>query len=328
MIRGYMATATSLLGCGVLLLVAAAPRVGIGRAEAAVPQSEPERVAGVGAAALALYVPLEPRLSVARESAEDPIGDAVTATRLRLEAGANTPAREVDRWAVRLAERSGESQAALARYAVYRPLILDALRRHRLPGDLAFLPWVESEWKPEATSRAGAAGLWQFMPGTARMYGLEVSSYVDERRDPVRSTDAAARHLADLRREMGDWHTALAAYNAGTGRVGRSIGHGAGSFWRGRSRLPAETRNYVPHVLAAARVGRRPAEWGLEAPATSPLDFQVAWTAPGTTLTQVAELYGTSDAALRALNPHLIRGMTPPDRRWAVRIPLAPSPVR
>ncbi|HEU4454545.1 MAG TPA: lytic transglycosylase domain-containing protein, partial [Longimicrobium sp.] len=229
------------------------------------------------------------------------------------------PAAEVDRWAVHLASDAESSEAALARYAVYRPLIQEALRRHALPLDLAFVPWVESEWKNEATSRAGAAGIWQFMAGTARGYGLEVSEYVDERRDPVRATEAAARHLAHLYRETGDWHAALASYNAGLGRAG----HTRGAFWRRRATLPRETRLYVPRVLAAARVGRAPDAWGLRPGAAPPLRFREVWVPGGTPLAAVAARVGAEPADVRALNPHLVRGTTPPGRRWPVRVPPA-----
>lgn len=193
-------------------------------------------------------------------------GGLLTEARVRLAGSTPGPGREVDRWAVRLATEARESEAALARYSVYQPLIRETLRKYRLPLDLAFIPWVESEWRTDTASVAGADGMWQFMPGTARGYGLEVSEYVDERRDPVRSTDAAARHLVDLYRETADWHTTLAAYNAGLGRAGRA----RGAFWRRRASLPAETRAYVPRVLAAARVGRAPGAWGLNPPSAPP----------------------------------------------------------
>lgn len=245
-------------------------------------------------------------------------GGPLEEARARLRRGGGGPAGEVDRWAVRLA-RLPESRQALSRYARYRPLIREALRAEGLPLDLAFVPWVESGWRNEATSRAGAAGMWQFMAATARAYGLEVSRYVDERRDPVRSTYAAARHLADLQRQTGDWHATLAAYNAGIGRAGRT----RGAFWSRRGTLPAETRAYVPRVLAAARVGRDPAAWGLAGTNSAPLGFREVWTPGGTPLGAVARAVGAAPGAVRDLNPHLVRGTTPPGRRWPVRVPLA-----
>jgi len=220
---------------------------------------------------------------------------------------------------VRLASERESSTAALRRYGTYRGLIQEALRHRQLPLDLAFLPWVESGWKNVGPNQAGAAGMWQLMPATARGYGLEVSAYVDERRDPVRSTVAAVHYLADLRDETNDWHTALAAYNAGTGRTGTS----RGAFWRRRRFLPAETRAYVPHVLAAARVGRSPEGWGLPATATRPYRFRILWTEGGTPLGTLASRIGVPARELAELNPHLIRGTTPPGRRWPVRVPVA-----
>ena len=314
--RAYVSGAAALLLLAAGLLSAAAPQLSAaGRATAPAADAPP---------------PVErPR---ARFPAAEPLpgrplpGSLLAAARAGLEDGGSGPSGEVARWAVRLASEKETSEAALARYAAYRPLIQETLGKHGLPLDLAFLPWVESEWRNEATSRAGAAGIWQFMAGTARGYGLEVSRYVDERRDPVRATDAAARHLADLYRETGDWHAALAAYNAGLGRAR----HTRGAFWKRRASLPRETRLYVPRVLAAARVGRAPEGWGLHTSAVPPLRFRELWVPGGTPLEAVAARAGAEPGAVRALNPHLIRGTTPPGRRWPVRVPgaaqLAGSP--
>jgi soluble lytic murein transglycosylase-like protein len=243
-------------------------------------------------------------------------GEDLSLARDRIAKGTLGPGREVDQWAIHLASERGGSEAALRRFSVYRALIQETLIRYDLPLDLAFIPWVESEWRNDTASVAGADGMWQFMPATARGYGLEVSYYVDERRDPVRATDAAARHLVDLFRETADWHTTLAAYNAGLGRA-----RGRGSFWRRRPSLPAETRAYVPRVLAAARVGRAPKQWGLNPPTAAPLRFREIWVAGGVSLASTASSIGVPAQALRELNPHLIRGMTPPGRRWPVRVP-------
>jgi soluble lytic murein transglycosylase-like protein len=242
--------------------------------------------------------------------------DGLAAARRRLASAPVGPDREVDRWALRLATNRGSSEAALQRFAVYRPLIQQTLRRYGLPNDLAYIPWVESEWRNDRVSHAGADGMWQFIPYTARGYGLEVSAYVDERRDPVRATDAAARYLRDLMQETADWHTTLAAYNAGLGRVGRG-----GSFWHRRRTLPAETRAYVPKVLAAARVGRAPGAWGLRPSAAPPLRFREVWFPGGTPLDSIAANLDLPAHTLRELNPHLVRSTTPPGRRWPVRVP-------
>ena len=309
--RRYVSGAAALLVLAAGLFAAAAPQLnaaGPGPARAAAAPwppaaAEPTREAGSARPGGPSGRPLP--------------GSLLAAARASLQRGGAGPSAEVDRWAVRLASEAEASQAALARYAVYRPLIQEALRRHALPLDLAFVPWVESEWRNEATSRAGAAGIWQFMAGTARGYGLEVSEYVDERRDPVRATEAAARHLADLYRETEDWHAALASYNAGLGRAG----HTRGAFWKRRATLPRETRLYVPRVLAAARVGRAPDAWGLRPGAAPPLRFREVWVQGGTPLEAVAARVGAEPGEVRALNPHLVRGTTPPGRRWPVRVP-------
>jgi soluble lytic murein transglycosylase-like protein len=306
--RHYVSGAAALLALALALLAAAVPRLNAaGRAEratAAGPSSGPAARAA-------------DRYDSARSPARPLPGSLLAAARERLREGGGGPSREVDRWAVHLASEPESSEAALLRYSMYRPLIQEALRKRGLPLDLAFVPWVESGWRNRATSRAGAEGMWQFMAATARGYGLEVSAYVDERRDPVRSTEAAARHLADLYRETGDWHAALAAYNAGLGRAA----HTRGAFWRRRASLPRETRLYVPRVLAAARVGRAPAAWGLTARAAAPLRFREVWVPGGTPLAGVAARVGAEPAAVLDLNPHLVRGMTPPGRRWPVRVP-------
>ena len=309
-IRRYVSGATALLLLATILFAAA-----VSQLEASAPSTGAEPV-----------VPAAPghRPRPSPAPAPDTVRRSLlAAARANLLHGGGGPAREVDRWALRLASDTASAESALGRFAVYRALIHEALRRHGLPTDLAYLPWVESEWTNEATSSAGAAGMWQFMAGTARAYGLEISKYVDERRDPVRASEAAARHLADLYRETGDWHAALASYNAGVGRAG----HTRGAFWKRRASLPRETRAYVPRVLAAARVGRAPEAWGLHVPPAPPLRFREVWVPGGTPLDALAARLGADPGRLRALNPHLIRGITPPGRRWPVRVPAAPVPA-
>jgi soluble lytic murein transglycosylase-like protein len=241
-----------------------------------------------------------------------------------------TPAAEVERWTRRLAvDQRADTRAAIERMARYEPLVYHALRERGLPTDLTYLALIESGYSPRATSRAGAVGIWQFMPETARAYGLEISEYVDERRDPVRSTFAAIRHLEWLHRQFGSWHLAAAAYNAGDGRVGRLLREllgGAGGdetlYWRIRSVLPAETREYVPKLLAAARIARSPGSHGIHDLAPRPpLRFRELPIEGGVPLSEVAARLGIDAGELRELNPHLIQGMTPPGRRWPVRVP-------
>ena len=159
----------------------------------------------------------------------------------------------------------------LKRSGRYEGMIRQKLRKAGMPEDLVYLSMIESGFNPNARSRVNAVGLWQFMAPTARGYGLRVDGYVDERRDPEKSTDAALRYLRDLHNELGSWYLAAAAYNGGGGRVGRALkaetGFGRGrsdaDFWRIRHRLPRETREYVPLMVAAALVGKEPEKYGL-----------------------------------------------------------------
>jgi len=140
--------------------------------------------------------------------------------------------------------------------AYYFPMFEEALDRYNLPQELKYMPVIESALNPRAFSRAGASGLWQFMYSTGKMYGLQVNSFIDERRDPVKATDAAARFLRDMYKIYGDWHLVIAAYNCGPGNVNKAIRRTGGkkNYWDIYYRLPRETRGYVPAYIAAAYV--------------------------------------------------------------------------
>ena len=176
-----------------------------------------------------------------------------------------------------------------------------------------------------------AVGLWQFMAPTARGYGLRIDSYVDERRDPEKSTDAALRYLRDLHDQLGSWYLAAAAYNGGDGRVsralkaetGRARGKTDADFWRIRHRLPRETREYVPLMLAAALVGKEPEKYGLGGVERwMPLEADTVSVPGGTGLGTVARAAGVEERDITRLNPHLVRKMTPPGSKpFPVRIP-------
>lgn len=145
-----------------------------------------------------------------------------------------------------------KAERILGRSIVYFPLFEEYLKKHNLPLDLKYLSVVESALAAKATSRVGAGGLWQFMPGTAKQYGLEINQYIDERSDPIKATEAAMLHLAKLYKRFKDWPLALAAYNSGSGRVRRAIRRsGRKDFWRLKRYLPRETRNYVPAFIGA-----------------------------------------------------------------------------
>lgn len=209
----------------------------------------------------------------------------------------------------------------LARGDQYETFIKEILRSHGLPTDLFHLAMIESGFVPTVRSRAGAVGLWQFMPGTGREMGLRVDSLVDERMDPVRSTRAAARHLRWLHRTLkGDWALAAAAYNAGSGRITRGLQNfGATSFWdlAQRGDLAQETRHYVPRLFAVTVIARDRQRFGF-APARAGAGFafdsiQVEYAVP---LDELASIAQVKPEVLRELNPHLVRQATPAGGYW------------
>jgi membrane-bound lytic murein transglycosylase D len=164
----------------------------------------------------------------------------------------NEDVRQYIKLYTELRRNSARRMLGLAEY--YFPLFEEALDRHGLPLELKYLPIIESALNPNAVSRVGATGLWQFMFTTGKMYGLEINSYIDERRDPVKATDAACRFLKDLYALYGDWSLVLAAYNSGPGNVNKALRRSGGKmdYWEVRDYLPRETRGYVPAFIGAA----------------------------------------------------------------------------
>jgi membrane-bound lytic murein transglycosylase D len=209
----------------------------------------------------------------------------------------------------------------------YRELFERTLAREGLPKDLFYVAMVESGFESGARSRVGAGGIWQFMPGAARAYGLEVSYWADTRRDPERSVEAAARYLKDLYVRFGSWPLVFAAYNAGYGAVLRSItSYNTNDFWeliKHESGLPWESSLYVPKILAAAIVGNNLAAFGFaEVACDPPFAFEEVEVPAGTALASIARAAGARADVVESLNPHLIRGRTPPDRgATRVRVP-------
>jgi membrane-bound lytic murein transglycosylase D len=209
----------------------------------------------------------------------------------------------------------GYLEDGLSRGARFLPMIQDVFRAEGLPLDLAYVPLVESAFKPNALSRAKAKGMWQFMSGTALENGLKHDWYIDERADPEKATRAAAKYLKTLYGMFGDWHLALASYNGGPGRVQTAMKRSRkDDFWElsASSRyLPRETRDYVPLILAAVIIARNPAQYGMniqpiEAPAIETVTLPKA-----TDLRRVAEWIGIPVQDLQDLNPELRRWTTP-----------------
>ncbi len=201
----------------------------------------------------------------------------------------------------------------LTRSGRYLPMIRDALRDAGLPEDLAYKAMIESGFNPKAYSRARAAGIWQFMGSTAHLYNLKRNTWVDERRDPVKSTRAAVRHIAHLKRMFDDWRLVIAAYNCGQGRLERIINRsGTHDFWK-LERLPRETRVHVPRFMAALLISKDPEWFGFgDVVVDGPLASETVQVHECVDLRVAAECAGVSLSRLRELNPELRMGYTPP----------------
>jgi membrane-bound lytic murein transglycosylase D len=216
-------------------------------------------------------------------------------------------------------------QVGLNRSGRYLKLFEQVFAQEGVPLDLVYVAHVESLFRPEALSRAKAKGIWQFMAGTGRIYGLRQNWWLDERSDILKSTEAAARYLKFLYECFGDWHLALAAYNGGPGRMERIIKrHGTLDFWTMSERrlLPRETSNYVPSVLAALIIFRNPARYGFVVEPEPEIEFETVEIEYQVDLRVASELSGVTIQELKDLNPELIRGFTPyPPEGYALKIP-------
>ncbi len=207
-------------------------------------------------------------------------------------------------------------ETVLQRLGTYQPLISEAMRQAGLPQDLIFLAAGESAFNPFALSRKGAKGIWQFMPGTAELYGLRINRWVDEREDPVKSTWAAARHLRDLYHTFGDWFLAMAAYDWNPAGVEHAVQRtGYADYWTLRKlhALPAETENYVPIFLAVALIAKDPKAYGFDVAPNPPLAFDQVTVGAPTDLRLIATLIDHPVDELIRLNPSLQRWSTPAD---------------
>jgi membrane-bound lytic murein transglycosylase D len=215
----------------------------------------------------------------------------------------------------------------LKRSGRFRLLFESVLEREGLPKDLIYVAMVESGFETGARSPVGAGGVWQFMPGAARAYGLEVGYWVDARRDPERSVEAAARYLKDLYVRFGSWHLVFAAYNAGYGAVLKSITrYNTNDFWElchHEAGLPWESSLYVPKILAAAIVGHNLEAFGYgDIVPDPPFAYEKVEVPPGTGLATVARAVKVRPDVLASLNPQILRERTPPERgQYQLRVP-------
>ena len=204
----------------------------------------------------------------------------------------------------------------LSRSTQYLPMMKSVFREEGLPEDLVYLSLIESGFSPRAYSYSRAAGLWQFMRGTGRKYGLRINAWIDQRRDPVMSTRAAAKYLKDLYTEFHSWSLALAAYNAGEGKVANAVADtGTKDYWeiRNSNTLTNETKDYVPKFLAAVRIAKDPSRYGFEnIDYQSPLDTETATLQHPAEIRVLAKAAGVSLRTFRKMNPEFTRWATPP----------------
>ena len=215
-------------------------------------------------------------------------------------------------------------ETGLRRAGRYRAMVEGVLEDEGMPQDLIYLAQAESAFQPQAVSKAGARGMWQFMSYAGHKYGLEKNWWIDERQDPEKATHAAARDLRDLYEQFGDWYLAMAAYNSGAGTVQRAIERtGYADFWElyRRNVLPKETKNYVPIILALTLISKDPARYGIEFEPEPPLKADAVKPGQPIDLRLVAETIDTDLESLRTLNPQLLRLVTPSDPDFVLHIP-------
>jgi membrane-bound lytic murein transglycosylase D len=232
----------------------------------------------------------------------------------------------VKRYILRYIKHNPRQLAALQRKSEYYfPIFEDIIARYQLPYELCYLSIVESALNPQARSHMGAAGLWQFMPATGKRYGLEINSLVDERMDPIRSTEAACKYLNDLYNIFNDWNLAIAAYNCGPGNINKAIhrANGKRDFWSIYPFLPRETRGYLPIFIAVVYAMNYAEIHGI-CP-SEPLLTMVSDTIVTTQrqhLKQIAENLDIPLYELRRLNPQYPRDIIPGNREYAICLPV------
>ena len=223
--------------------------------------------------------------------------------------------------------------ARLERGSRYEPMIRTKMREGGIPEDMYYLALIESGYDPNAYSRAAAVGMWQFMTSTARGMGMRVDWWVDERRDPVRSTTMAVRFIKELNAQLGSLYLAAAAYNGGPGRIARGLSKyaddlegtaGEDLFFALAEKdvMPRETREYVPQLIAAALIAKEPHRYGMELRPQPLFAYDSVRVGPAMPLAAIAQAAGATVADIQELNPQILRGMTPPRDSLRVRIPV------
>lgn len=245
----------------------------------------------------------------------------------------NLDHERVDFWVERFTtvpDMREKMEGFLQRSGIYVPMLLEKLDERGMPRDLIYLAMIESGFEPQAYSHAHASGLWQFIAETGQRYGLTIDRAVDERNDPVKSTEAALDYLQMMHGRFDSWYLAAAGYNTGENRVarvmretfGRENAESEDEYYQIWSRLPRETRDYVPLMIAAGRIGKEPAKYGFDhVVPDAPLEYHEIVVPAATELGAVARAAGVSLDDIRALNPHFRLNRTPNNRDYPVRLP-------
>lgn len=292
----------------------------------------------IGVAVLALALPVSWAIGRGGVDEEPAVGEALIEESAVEESRSDevrwdltvTRNERVEYWIDFLKGRNHErTRLWLERSGRYGPMIRAQLRERGMPEDLLYLALIESGFSPRAYSRAHASGIWQFIEETGRRYGLRVTNYLDERRDPIKSTTAALDYLEELYERFGSWYLAAAAYNTGENRVDRILRQRAGGkrgddslFWKIAPHLPRETRDYVPLMLAAGHIAKEPEKYGFEdLEYQAPLDFETVSVPGGTSLRAVARAAELDLSEVKDLNPQFVRSVTPPGSDWSIRLP-------
>ena len=218
----------------------------------------------------------------------------------------------------------GTMESGLRKSGQYMKLARQIFAKEGVPVDITWLGQVESAWKPKAMSWAAASGLWQFIPGTGRQYGLRQTAWIDERNSFEQATTASARYLKDLAAHyQGDWELAMAAYNTGAGNVDRAISRaGSRSYWAIYPYIAQETRNYVPNILAVILIAKNPEKYGFKGIKPDvPMAYDRVQVPTATSLQLIASATDTTVDHIRSLNPELKRDITPRGESYAIRVP-------